>query len=172
MRILYSIAIGVYLVIGACFLFACNPVKKAIKTMDEHPAQAALFCASRFPAKDSLIKGDTVTVRDTITSKETEIVTVDCPPNQKDTVRISKACPPGKTIYVTNTIRDTIVRVDKAKEKVLENNLTACQTTVTKVQGDYEDMKDKRDKWRLWFWIMVGAAGVYVVLKVKKILPF
>lgn len=154
------------------FLFACNPVNKAIKTFDEHQPQAALYCATRFPAKDSFIKGEPIITRDTITNINLDSAKVECPPNTNTVTVVKAACPPGKTIYVTNTIHDTIVRVDKAKEKVLENNLTACQTTVTKVQGDYEDMKDKRDKWRLWFWIMVGAVGAYVVLKVKKILPF
>lgn len=172
MKIIFSYLIGFIMIWIVLALFACNSVSKAIQTFDKHQPAAALYCSQRFPAKDSIILGDTIIKRDTVNNKETDIITVECPPNQKDTVRISKPCPPGKTIYETRTIHDTIIRVDKAKEKVLENNLTTCQTTVTNLQKDYEDMKDKRDKWRLWFWILLVAAGAYVVLKVKRIIPF
>lgn len=102
----------------------------------------------------------------------TDSITVDCPPNSIDTIRITKPCPPGKTVYQTKIVTDTVIRRDFAKETVLSNALTKSQTTITKVQGQYEDMKDKRDKWRLWFWILLGAIGAYTALKIKRIISF
>lgn len=158
--------------VAAIFLYSCNPVKKAVNTFDKYPNAAALYCSIKFPAKDSTIKGDTVTKTDTIVNVITDSVSVDCPPDQPKIITITKACPPGKTITVTKVVTDTIIRRDIAKETVLSNSLTESQTTVTKLQGKYEGMKDKRDRWRLWFWILLGAAGAYTALKIKRIIPF
>ncbi|MBL7737573.1 MAG: hypothetical protein JNK14_00005, partial [Chitinophagaceae bacterium] len=46
-------------------LMSCSPVKKAIKTFDDNRQDAAEYCADRFPVRDSIIKGDTVTTVDT-----------------------------------------------------------------------------------------------------------
>jgi hypothetical protein len=161
--ILYSVTI---------LIISCNPISKAVKTFNANPEQAALYCAVTFPVKDSIIKGDTVVINDTVTNTIVDSVKVDCPPNSEKVITITKACPPGKTITVTKVITDTVIRRDIAKETVLSNALTESQTTVTKVQGQYEAMKDKRDKWRLWFWILLGAAGAYTFLKIKRIIPF
>lgn len=158
--------------IAAMFLYSCNPISKAVKTFNANPEQAALYCALTFPVRDSIIKGDTILKTDTVTNESVEYIQVECPPNSPDTIKITKPCPPGKTIYQTKVVTDTVIRRDFAKETVLSNSLTDCQTTVTKVQKQYEDMKDKRDKWRLWFWILVGAAGAYTLLKIKRIIPF
>lgn len=159
-------------IISTSLIFSCNPVSKAVKTFNANPTQAALYCALTFPVKDTTIKGDTITKTDTVINVVTDSVTVNCPPNSIDTIRVTKPCPPGKTVYQTKIVTDTVIRRDFAKETVLSNALTASQITVTKVQGQYEDMKDKRDKWRLWFWIALGAIGAYTILKVKRLIPF
>lgn len=152
-------------------LASCNPVSKAIKTLDKNPEAAAIFCATRFPAKDSIIKGDTIIKTDTVENILVDTVQILCPPNGTETIKIKAACPPSKTIYINTHTSDTIIRRDRAAETVLSNALTASQTLVTKLQGQYEDMKDKRDKWRLYFFILLGSVGVYVLLKLKRILP-
>lgn len=160
------------ILIAAISFYSCNPVSKAVKTFNANPVQAALYCALTFPVKDSIIRGDTVIKIDTLVNIIGDTVSVDCPPNATDTITIKKPCPPGRTIYQTKVVTDTVIRRDFAKETVLSNSLTDCQTTVTKVQKEYEEMKDNRDKWRLWFWIAVGAIGAYTILKIKRLIPF
>lgn len=72
--------------------------------------ELAEICADEYPVKDSLIKGDTITVTDTLETFETisETVTVN------DTVYITKTLP-AKTIRQTKTVVDTIVKENTAR---------------------------------------------------------
>jgi hypothetical protein len=154
-------------------LFAsCNPLKKAQQTFDANKPAAAEYCADRFPVKDSLIKGDTLVTTDTVYFKEYEnVVTVDT----------FRTMPITNTRYITKTIRitDTIIRRDNAREQVLEARLKNTQqvlennnTVLEKWRSDYYGMKDKRDKWRIRFFILLGLTIAYVGLRVKKLIPF
>lgn len=155
------------------FFVSCNPVKRAIRTFDENKPEAAEYCADRFPVKDSLIKGDTVTTIDTAY----EMLFITDTVTTKDTVRITITKP--VTVTKTRVITDTVVRENTARVTALNNQVEACQVTVnerdlriTRLQADYDGMKERRNKWRLWFWIAVGAVGAYTALKVKKLIPF
>ena len=152
---------------------SCNAVKKAVKTFDDNPPAAALYCADRFPVRDTVIKGDTVTTTDTVTnmlffSDTTRVL---------DTIRITITKPPV-TITRTRTVTDTIVRENTARIAVMQNTVAACQATVTArdaeittLKAEYDKMKDKRNWWRIVCLITWGVMGVYIFLKVKKILP-
>lgn len=163
-----------YKLLAIVLLFcSCNAVKKAVKTFDDNPPAAALYCADRFPVRDTVIKGDTVTTTDTVTnmlffSDTTKVL---------DTIRITITKP--VTITRTRTVIDTIVRENTARVAVMQNQVAACHETVgkrdaeiTKLKADYNSMKGKRDRWRWLFWLMVGAAGAYVFLKIRKLIPF
>lgn len=159
----------------AIMLFSCNPLKKAVKTFDENPNVAALYCSVNFPAKDSLIKGDTVVLLDTLETQG-PVIEVQVP---GDTVKIKGQCPPVKVITKFSRVTDTIIRIDHAKEIVMAGEIQKRDKTIgerdseiTELKGELKAMKGKRDKWRLWVWILVGAAGAYTFLKIKKILPF
>lgn len=156
-------------------LFAsCNPLKKAQQTFDENKPAAAEYCADRFPVKDSLIKGDTLVTVDTLYVKEYEnIVTVDTIPMPLPAVT--------HTRYITKTIRivDTVIRRDNAREQVLANQARQCNDLQielinknTRLSEQVDEMKGKRDKWRIRFFILLGLTIVYAGLRVKKLIPF
>lgn len=151
-------------------LASCNPLKKAVKTFDDNPAAAALYCATNFPAKDSLIPGDTIVKTDTLT--EGVFIEVPC-----DTVKIRVECPPTRTITKTVHVTDTIVRVDHAKEVSLQatvsqrdNTIGEQAKTINRKQTDLDDMKGKRNWWRIVALILAGVLGLATFLKIKRII--
>ncbi len=156
-------------------LFAsCNPLKKAQQTFDANKPAAAEYCADRFPVKDSLIKGDTLITTDTLYIKEYEnIVTVDTVPMPLPSVT--------HTRYITKTIRitDTVIRRDNAMEQVLANQVRHCNDLQielidknTRLSEQVDEMKSKRDKWRVRFFILLGLTIAYAGLRFKKLIPF
>ena len=160
-----------YLIIILLFA-SCNPLKKAQQTFDANKPAAAEYCADRFPVKDSLIKGDTLVTTDTVYFKEYEnVITVDT----------FRTAPVTNTRYITKTIRitDTVIRRDNAREQVLANQVRQCNDLQielvnknTRLSEQADEMKGKRDKWRIRFFILLGLTIAYVGLRVKKLIPF
>lgn len=138
-----------------------------------HPEVLAPVCAKEFPVKDSLIKGDSVVLYDTLWGladpiRDTVI--------SKDTVRITTTLP-SKIITKTVRVTDTVVRESTAKAAALEYKLKQTldvlannNIVLEQWRSDYYDMRGKRNKFRLWLFIAIGAAGMFTFLKVKKIL--
>jgi PBP1b-binding outer membrane lipoprotein LpoB len=50
-----NVRVLVTLLIGALFLSSCVSVRKAKAVLDDHPQEAADYCATRFPVKDSIV---------------------------------------------------------------------------------------------------------------------
>ena len=129
-------------------------------------------CAENYPVKDSIIKGDTVVTTDTLTEFEIYIDTTVV----KDTVYITRMMP-SKIITKTIRLTDTVIRRDNARENVLQDQVRDCTDLQlqliaknTALEEKVSDMTAKRNKWRLWFWILVGAIGTLTVLRLKKII--
>lgn len=155
----------------------CTTAKKATRYMHEHPEVAAEVCAEMFPVKDTVIKGDSIVVTDTLWGQEIvrDSVTVN------DTVRITTTLP-GKTITKTVRVTDTIVRENTARVATLENQLKEAIDEGLSLSRDrdhykskYEEL-DKADKGKLviripWWIVIVVCAGVgaVTVMKLKGI---
>lgn len=149
---------------------SCNPLKKAVKTFDENPGPAALYCSDRFPSRDTIILGDTVTIIDTIT--EGVMIEVPC-----DTVTLTAVCPPAKIITKVKTVIDTVIRIDQAKvlaslHTISERDKTIAEQAITinRIQSDFDKMKDKRNWWRMVALILAGVLGLGIFLRIKRIL--
>lgn len=152
-------------------LASCTNAKKATRFMNEHPEVLAPICAEKFPVKDSLVKGDSVVLYDTLWGvkvKSDTIVT-------KDTVRITNTLP-AKIITKKVYIRDTIIRENSARVSQLLNHIGNINKMVIQKDVKIADLKEQlsamkklRNKWRLWLLIAVGAAGMFTFLKIKKI---
>jgi hypothetical protein len=160
------------IIASICFIGCLTPQKATdyLKKKDKLDD----VCAENFPVKDSLIKGDTTIVTDTLINTDTletfEVI--------RDTVHHTVTLP-AKVITKTKVVTDTIIRQDNAKINALQDDIRARDKTIgdrdneiTKLKSDYEDMKGKRNKLRWWLYIIAGAAGLYIALKVKKIIPF
>lgn len=151
----------------------CVNTKKATNFMLTHPEVLAPICAKEFPVKDSLIKGDSVVLYDTLWGLRIISDTI----VDKDTVRITITLP-AKTITKTVHVTDTIIKENTARLAQVLNQLGESNNAGLVLSRKNDDLKEKiadmtskRNKWRLWFWICVGAIGMFTLLKIKKLLP-
>jgi hypothetical protein len=60
MKFITTYRTGVIIFLVIYILASCTTANKAISYMDRHPETASNYCATRFPVRDSIIKGDTV----------------------------------------------------------------------------------------------------------------
>lgn len=96
--------------------------KKAHRYFNENKKDLAELCLDKFPIQEKIIKGDTVTIIDTLKIINKVPVFVDCPDGTK------KECPPKETKYIERIrmVTDTIVRIDTRKEYLLEEKIKEC----------------------------------------------
>lgn len=140
--------------------------------MNEHPEVLAPICADKYPVKDSVVKGDSVILYDTLYGIKVQSDTV----VTKDTVRITNTLP-AKIITKTVRIVDTVIRENTARVAAAEYDknkaldaLANNNIVLEKWRSDYYEMRGKRNKFRLWLFILIGAGGMFAFLKIKKIL--
>lgn len=176
-HLLYITSI-VLLLFWVLILASCNPSRKLHKALDEiakHPIESAKYCADKYPPKDTLIKGDSVIVYDTLWGVYTDTSYVE----RIDTINnvVTKIVP--KIITKTVTIIDTVYRENTARVEQFKLQYDKCESKYQELFLKYEkaveqgfEYKKQRNKMRLWFWILVGAIGAYVGLRVRKLIPF
>lgn len=154
-------------------LFAgCASQRKAEKFYKKHPVELAKKCATEFPVRDSLIKGDTIINYDTLWGLEYRTDTLISEPQiitETKTVTVPKLV----TKYVT--VRDTIVRENTAKVSVLNSqiaklfdlnrNLSEKNTELTQQRDEY---KSQRNKARLINWILYVVIGLSIGIWIRK----
>ena len=153
-------------------LFAgCASQRKAEKFYKKHPVELAKKCATEFPVRDSLIKGDTIINYDTLWGLEYRTDTLISEPQiitETKTVTVPKLV----TKYVT--VRDTIIRENTAKVSVLNSqieNLKWVNLKQSEMIGSLttqrDDFKKARDKWKLRFFLLLFGVGLAYAAKVK-----
>jgi hypothetical protein len=144
-------------------------IQKARATLNDNAPAGANYCAEYFPAIDKYLAGDTITVRDTITTTEVLEVNVETPGK---TIKVP--CPATKTITIKQTIHDTIVRVDRARETVLTTQLGESIDRGLALSRENDTLKEYKNSMRgkvhipIW-WLIVAAilGGGFVYLKTK-----
>ena len=142
---------------------SCTTERKAIKFLNKHPFVAADYCANKFPVIPTYIKG-----KDSIIEKTVEVKgdSIPYPPNEKGEV-IKVKCPDAKVVTRDVYRTDTITKENTAK-------LSALQQRYNNLDKQYAITKDKLTdarKWRVRFFLLAGLVGVYVFLKLRRILP-
>ena len=159
-------------IITLTILFAgCATQRKAEKFYKKHPVELAKKCATEFPVRDSLIKGDTIINYDTLWGLEYRTDTLISEPKiitETKTVTVPKLV----TKYVT--VRDTIVRENTAKVAALnyanrelsELNAKTSQKLV-QVSAERDTFKHERNKWKLRFFLLLFGIGLAYAAKVK-----
>lgn len=149
---------GIMLAITWCFLFSgCISEKRAINYMLTHENVLSELCASKYPIKETYIKGKT----DTITKLDTTIIpgpTIPCPENKE------VKCPDNKIIYKKIYIDrvDTIKAPDLAKIHVLENKLASKSYDLSEANKKLENERISKDRWRNGCLILFGI-GIIIV---------
>src|SRR5690606_22670174 len=122
---------------------SCVTEKKARNWAYSHKEKLAEWCADCFPVKPSeVIKGDTITIVDSVVRVDSIRVQVDCTDGTK------ADCPPNKTITkeIKTHSTDTIKIRDTAFEYVLETKVKEVNIENDKLKKDLDDMTSSRDK--------------------------
>ena len=173
-NILITFAIIVLIAWVLIALFSCNTERRAQKK-DEKAVQRLLardkmddYCADLFPVKDSLIKGDSVVIFDSLylPGENTTDTLI-----EKDTVRITiTKTLPSKTIIKTVYKTDTIIRQDNAALNALRDDNRKLVDLLAAETAESKKQKGRANKFLLWFLIAVGAGAMYIFLKFKKII--
>jgi len=148
-------------------LTGCATQKKADKFYAKHPELLALKCATTYPVKDSIIKGDSVVRFDTLWETFTDTLI-----SEPQVVIETRIVP--KTVTKWVTIRDTIIRENTARVAVLGSQIAklneanqALNTKTHELTGERDTFKHERNKWRLRFFLLLFGVTILYVLKVK-----
>lgn len=156
----------IYLVLLVIF-GSCATQRKAEKFYDKHPEKLAEKCATEFPVKDSIIKGDSVILFDTLWETFTDTLI-----SEPQVVTEIKTVP--KIVTKTVVVRDTIIRENTAKVSVLGSQIAklneanqALNTKTHELTGERDTFKHERNKWKLRFFLLLFGVGLAYALKVK-----
>lgn len=161
------------LIITLTILFAgCATQRKAEKFYKKHPVELAKKCATEFPVRDSLIKGDTIINYDTLWELEYRVDTLISEPQiitETKTVTVPKLV----TKYVT--VRDTIVRENTAKISVLNSQIAKSARDIRiltekthELSQERDTFKHERNKARLINWILYVIIGLSIGYGIKR----
>lgn len=159
-------------IITLTILFAgCATQRKAEKFYKKNPIELAKKCATEFPVRDSLIKGDTIINYDTLWGLEYRTDTLISEPQiitETKTVTVPKLV----TKYVT--VRDTIVRENMARIISLSHQVDERQREANryfKDAAEYQELakvfRQERNKWKLRFFLLLFGVGLAYAAKVK-----
>lgn len=148
---------------------SCITPKKAVDVLSrpKNEPVAAEFCATKYPVRDSIIKGDSVIRFDTLWGLVTDTLI-----SEPQVIIETKYVP--KSVTKTITVRDTIVRENTAKVSVLNSQIanfiddnrkiSRWNTELTQERDGY---KSERNKWKFRFFLLLFGVGLAYAAKVK-----
>ena len=151
-------------------LSSCLTTQKAKDYLKEKDKLAEI-CAETYPVKEVYIKGDSVTVLDTLYVGENLFDTLYY--TIKDTVtRVITKTLPAKVITKTIHVTDTIVKENTARIEDFNIQLRNKEIENGILKADRDNWKSKAKQRFWWLLIAIGAMGAYTILKIKKIISF
>jgi len=149
---------------------SCLTTQKAKDYLKEKDKLAEI-CAETYPVKTEYIKGDSVTVLDTLYVGENLFDTLYY--TIKDTVtRVITKTLPAKIITKTIHVTDTIVKENTARIEDFNIQLRNKDIENGILKADRDNWKSKAKQRFWWLLIAIGAMGAYTILKIKKIISF
>lgn len=155
-------------------VIGCATQRKAEKFYDKHPEKLAEKCATEFPVKDSIIKGDSVILFDTLWETFTDTLI-----SEPQVIIETKLVP--KTVTKWVTIRDTIIRENTARVAVLGSQIAKLNEAnrnlvelnadlsqkLVRISDERDTFKHERNKWKLRFFLLLFGVGLAYAAKVK-----
>jgi len=148
-------------------VIGCATQRKAEKFYDKHPEKLAEKCATEFPVKDSIIKGDSVFLFDTLWETFTDTLI-----SEPQVVTEIKTVP--KIVTKTVVVRDTIIRENTAKVAVLSSQIAKLNEAnrvlsekTHELSQERDTFKHERNKWRLRFFLLLFGVTILYGFKVK-----
>lgn len=146
-------------------LFGCNSVKRVLKDTAKMEQVFNEGVKKGWCVNDTIIqsKSDTLITFDTLFAVDFET----------DTFTVDREVVKTVTKVVTKTvkIRDTVTNIVKDNRLInllgdelsdKQAQLTEKENELKKVQAQVKEFKQARNKWRLYFWLLVAAIGVFL----------
>lgn len=156
-----SLTFLLFLIVG------CATQRKAEKFYSNHPEKLAEKCATEFPVKDSIIKGDSVILFDTLWETFTDTLV-----SEPKVVTEIKTVP--KIVTKTVVVRDTIIRENTARVSVLNSQIAKLNEVnrylsekTHELSQERDTFKHERNKWRLRFFLLLFGVTILYGFKVK-----
>jgi hypothetical protein len=148
------------------FLIGCSSekqIQRAKNRLSANPLEAASFCASSFPNKETIIYRDSVTL-DTIFLELTRTDTI----VDSDTVRIITTSP-AQVITKTLTKYKEVQIENTAKVEQQRQLLIRCEGRYDALQKKFEKSEEQRKAWRKrFYWIIFVILGFAVGYVLKQ----
>jgi len=151
-------------------LTSCVTPKKAVDVLSrpKNEPVAAEFCATKYPVKDSIIKGDSVILFDTLWETYTDTLI-----SEPQVIIETRIVP--KTVTKTVVVRDTIIRENTAKISVLGSQIAKLNEANrilseknAEISQERDGYKEQRNDARLLNWILFVVIGIGVGLAIRK----
>ncbi len=152
-------------------MYGCNPVKKVLQDTSKMKQVFDKGVELGWCVNDSVYVSDTTILLDTlhVIESTTDTLKVD------SVVYITKT--DYKTITKTVTIRDTTVVTDNSRINLLQkelqnkgNEILLFQEKLTNSVNKITLIKKERNKWRLYFFILLTIFGAFLFRKPLKFL--
>lgn len=145
------------LALTLCVLNSCTTQRKAEKFYKKHPVELAKACAEKYPVRDTIIKGDTVTTYDTLWGLETHVDTLISEPVVMTKI-VEKSVP--KLVTKVVAVRDTVVRENTAKTAVLNSQIAKLELDkkelTVKLQLANEATKRATSQKNKYLWLLIA----------------
>lgn len=147
-----------YLIFIAVLLSACTTERKVVKYLNENPKVSSLYCADKFPVKETFIKGKEIIKSDTVTTIDT-VITEHLV--KGETVYIKSISKPCKSITKYISVTDTIVKENTTRVSYLSDRAKEYEVLYNAEQ--------KKAKKLIW-WIVGFALSVLglILIIIKK----
>jgi len=153
-----------YLLLCLVF-FACNPVKQVLRSPEKTLVVVDNYLQHYPITSDTVyktIQGDSVT---TVLATTDTAYVHDSVTNERVITKYL-----SRTVSKTDTVVKTVI--DRTFQTTLQRDLAGKGVAIDQLNRDVQEMKASRNKFRLWFWIIVGALGaggiLWTYLKIKK----
>lgn len=144
----------------------CNPVKKVLNDEGKMRQVWEKGVLKDWCINDSVYISDTTVILDTLNVIETVSDTVQI----GDSIWIDRV--EYRTITKTVTIRDTTIVTDKAKERILQKEISLhldeqikLKKQIFNIEADLKAMKKERNKWRLLFFLLLTVVAGWFLRK-------
>lgn len=156
--------------LGVIVLFSCYSRNKAQqqfgKAVVSYPDIPTNYCSITFPPKIVTIKGDSITVTDTIWG---EGITITDTLRTKDTIRITNTKTlPAQVIVKTIRITDTITVENTAQLKNCELERGKVVDMLAEANIELLKAEGKANSRGIWKWSLLALIIVYGIYRVAK----
>ncbi len=165
-KYIVQLVAAIMIIVALIALNSCNPVKKVLQDTSKMKQVWEVGVLKSWCVNDSVYVSDTTIISDTLNVIETVSDTVQI----GDSVWIDRV--EYRTIHKTITIRDTTVVTDNSRVNLLQkelqnkgNEILLFHEKLTNSVNKITLIKKERNKWRLYFFVLLAAFTAFILRK-------